>query len=158
MLFSDHTLVILIHDQPGNRGNKIVSVHLQPSSDVMASSAIASCSTASKSCLKGSPRHSFAAARLPTRRTQRAVVVAAQNQNKVTKDQLILSSPSMKHSVFSSFARPSAPISMLRPDRFAFAGASSSCCYSIVSVGDHGSSRSASGTGGIHTSRREYCV
>lgn len=75
-----------------HRDSKFVSVHLPSSFDVMASSAIASCSTASRPSLKSSPRHSFAAARLPTRRTQRAVVVAAQNQNKVTfRDNLLLS-------------------------------------------------------------------
>ncbi|KAL3161548.1 hypothetical protein ABBQ32_010415 [Trebouxia sp. C0010 RCD-2024] len=49
----------------------------------MASSAVACCSTAARPSLKSSTRHSFAAARLPTRRTQRAVVVAAEKQNKV---------------------------------------------------------------------------
>ena len=64
----------------------------------------------------------------------------------------------MKHCVFNSLVRPSAPISMTKPDGFTFAGTSSSCCYSIVNAGHHGSSRSPSSAGGIHTSRRECCV
>lgn len=60
--------------------------------------------------------------------------------------------------VCSNFARFNAAISMLRPDGYVFAGASSSSSYSIVNAGDHGSSRSASSAGGIHTSRRECCM
>ena len=49
----------------------------------MASFAIAPSCTASRPSLQSSRRHSFAASRLPAPRTQRAVVAAAQQSNKV---------------------------------------------------------------------------
>ncbi|DBA79593.1 hypothetical protein WJX77_011003 [Trebouxia sp. C0004] len=49
----------------------------------MASSAIASCCTAPRPNLKSSTRHSFAASRLPARRPQRVVAIAAKHSNKV---------------------------------------------------------------------------
>lgn len=52
----------------------------------MASFAVAPSCTASKPSLKSAPRHSLPVARLPARRAQRPIVVAAQKQNKASDD------------------------------------------------------------------------
>jgi hypothetical protein len=76
-------LVILIHHRP-SVAQTITHLHQV----AMASSAIASCCTAPKPSLKSSTRHSFAASRLPARRPQRVVAIAAKHSNKVRELQM----------------------------------------------------------------------